>query len=84
MTSVQATITFQIRSLPAASSFFMADSSSSPDSSLPHPGPLPTRQAPATPNRGVTGLLNRGTGSTPIPPSLQAKMAAVRSLFFAF
>lgn len=48
----------------------------------PRPGPVPlaNRNAPGAPNRGVTGLLRSGHGgSTPIPPSLQAKMAAVRS-----
>lgn len=48
------------------------------------PSPLPSRTAPGAPaNRNVGSLLqNRGGqrgGATPIPPSLQAKMAAVRS-----
>ncbi|KZV74412.1 hypothetical protein PENSPDRAFT_648045 [Peniophora sp. CONT] len=50
------------------------------------PSPLPARTAPGAPsNRNVGSLLQnrggqRGGGATPIPPSLQAKMAAVRAL----
>ncbi|RPD78197.1 kinase-like protein [Lentinus tigrinus ALCF2SS1-7] len=43
---------------------------------------IPTRNPSANPNRTVTGLLNnrnRNNTSTPIPPSLQAKMAAFAS-----
>jgi hypothetical protein len=65
--------------------------SQTPDSALPSPQivPVPTRSAPTAPRKNVTGLLvNRQSaqGSTPIPPSLQAKMAAVRlpyTLFYA-
>ncbi|KAI0718964.1 kinase-like domain-containing protein [Cerioporus squamosus] len=48
----------------------------------PPPVPHPARTPAANPNRTVTGLLNnrnRHMGSTPIPPSLQAKMAAFAS-----
>jgi len=59
----------------------MADSQS-PDATVgrPPPVPLPTRNAPATPGKSLASLLTnraQGRGSTPIPPSLQAKMAAV-------
>jgi mitogen-activated protein kinase kinase len=55
----------------------MSDPPSPTDPAASRPAPVPLRHPPAAPNRGVTGLLNRGSGSTPIPPSLQAKMAAV-------
>lgn len=47
----------------------------------PPPFPQASRNPPVPPGRSVSSLLaNRGSGATPIPPSLQAKMAAVRSL----
>lgn len=46
----------------------------------PPPVPLAARTPSANPNRTVTGLRNRPIGSTPIPPTLQAKMAAVGTL----
>lgn len=61
----------------------MSDSSSSPDAGLASPPslPLPQRNVQA-PNRPVSGLLSnrRPMASTPIPPSLQAKMTAVSIL----
>ncbi|OJT13241.1 Protein kinase wis1, partial [Trametes pubescens] len=50
--------------------------------SRPAPVPIPGRAPAANPSRSVAGLLNnrnRSMGSTPIPPSLQAKMAAFAS-----
>ncbi|OBZ68050.1 Protein kinase wis1 [Grifola frondosa] len=60
----------------------MSNSPSQSDGAATRPPPVPIAppRAPAmTPNRSVTGLLNnrRNIGSTPIPPSLQAKMAAL-------
>lgn len=55
--------------------------STSPPQSRPPPIPIPARQAPTAPRKNLTGLLGGRQGhhgSTPIPPSLQAKMAAVR------
>jgi hypothetical protein len=54
-----------------------------PDGILHRPGPTPfaNRMPPSVPNtsrKPLTGLLGRNPGaSTPIPPGLQAKMAAV-------
>ncbi|KAJ3559666.1 hypothetical protein NM688_g193 [Phlebia brevispora] len=54
----------------------MADSSSPQDAAVARP---PTARNPTAPSRTVAGLLSgrRPMASTPIPPSLQAKMAAM-------
>ncbi|PSR88587.1 hypothetical protein PHLCEN_2v5114 [Hermanssonia centrifuga] len=56
----------------------MSEQSSTPDGAVMRPPP--TRN-PTAPSRTVAGLLanRRPMASTPIPPSLQAKMAAVRA-----
>lgn len=56
-------------------------SDSIPASPRPSAFPTPSRNPPGPPSsRSVAILASRGHGATPIPPSLQAKMAAVCTL----
>lgn len=55
----------------------MSDPDPKPDLHRPGPTPFANRIAPPAPRNTLTGLLSRSGGATPIPPGLQAKMAAV-------
>ena len=82
--SIRPVLTFRsLQSLPPLSPTFLSStmSDSIPASPRPSAFPTPSRNPPGPPSsRSVAILASRGHGATPIPPSLQAKMAAVCTL----